>query len=255
MKTNLKYIIGFLVILLLIVLANTFFIVDETEQVIITQFGDPIGEPIVDAGLHAKIPFIHKATFFEKRILEWDGDSNQVPTQDKKYIVVDTFARWRIVDPLKFFQSVNNEQNAQSRLDDIIDGITRDFVTENLLIEVVRNTNREMTFIEEGETEDIIAPDSLKIEKGRLGITRGILEEVRKTTPQYGIEVLDMRIKQVNYIEDVRNKVFDRMISERKRIAQLYRSQGEGNRAEIEGEMQRELQRTRSEAYRTAQEI
>ncbi|RPH98933.1 MAG: protease modulator HflC [Calditrichaeota bacterium] len=244
-----------LVLLALILLFDSVYIVTETQQSIITQFGQPIGKPKLKAGLHLKLPFIQKVTYFEKRIMEWDGDRNEIPTKDKKYILLDTFARWRIKDPLHFYQSVNNERNALGRLDDIIDGITRDFISENMLIEVVRNSNRTMSVLSEGETDLAALEDSLKIEKGRLSITRAILEKVQQTVPQYGIEVLDIRIKQVNYNDDVRQKVFDRMISERKRIAQLYRSEGQGRKAEIDGEVKKELQKIDSEAYRTAQEI
>jgi len=254
-RENKIYLWAVIIIVVLIVLSNALFTVDETKQAIITQFGDPVGNPIMKAGLHIKIPFIQKATFFEKRIMEWDGDTNQIPTKDKKYLLVDTFARWRIVDPLKFFQSVNNERNALGRLDDIIDGVTRDFISENLLIEVVRNSNRVMAISTEAEEEALIEADSLKIEQGRMAITDAILLKVQEIVPQYGIEIEDMRIKQVNYIEEVRTKVFDRMISERKRIAQLYRSEGQGKKAEIEGQRQKELQRISSEAYRTSQEI
>jgi len=254
-KNTMSYIIAAVVVLALVVLTSTVYIVDETQQAIITQFGDPVGDPVTSAGLHIKIPFIQKATFFEKRIMQWDGDANQIPTSDKKYIWVNTFARWRISDPLKFYQSVNNLRNALGRLDDIIDGVTRDFVSENLLIEVVRNSNREMAVSAEEEDEILIVADSLKIEKGRREITRAILAKVQETVPQYGIVIEDIRIKQVNYVDEVRVKVFDRMISERKRIAQLYRSQGQGRRAEIEGQRQKELQRISSEAYRGAQEI
>jgi membrane protease subunit HflC len=254
MKPDKKlYLIGFLVFLGIIVLLDAFFIIDETKQAIITQFGDPIGQPITRAGLKIKIPFIQKATFFEKRIMQWDGDPNQIPTSDKKYIWVNTFARWRISEPLKFFQSVNNVRNALGRLDDIIDGVTRDFISENLLIEVVRNSNREMLISTEEHDERMLEADSLKIEKGRTFITNAILEKVQQTVPQYGIEVEDIRIKQINYIDEVRQKVFDRMISERKRIAQLYRSEGQGQKAQVEGQMQKELQRIGSEAYRKAQ--
>ena len=255
MKKSKNIVIGVIVFIVLLVLSGAVFTVDETQQCIITQFGDPVGDPITSAGLHFKMPIIQKATFFEKRIMEWDGDRNEIPTKDKKYILLDTFARWRIADPLKFYQSVNNERAALGRLDDIIDGITRDFISENVLIEVVRNSNRVLAVASEGETGFIDPADSLLIEHGRLKITAQILEKVQQTIPQYGIEVLDILIKQVNYNEEVRKKVFDRMISERRRIAQLYRSQGQGRRAEIEGEMKKELQRIDSEAYRTAQEI
>ncbi|MDZ7725485.1 MAG: protease modulator HflC [candidate division KSB1 bacterium] len=252
---NKYYLIGLLVIVALIVISNALYIVDETQQVIITQFGDPVGDPVTSPGLHAKLPFVQKATFFEKRILEWDGDTNQVPTADKKYILVDTFARWHIVDPLKYYQSIYTERNAQSRLDDVIDGITRDFISENNLIEVVRNSNREMRISIEDSTTMTIRPDTLMIERGRVKITENILTEVKKLMPQYGIEVLDIRIKQVNYIDEVRQKVFGRMISERERIAEKYRSEGMGAKSRIQGRMQRELRRIESEAYRTAQQI
>jgi membrane protease subunit HflC len=243
------------IVLALIVAADAFYIVDETEQVLITQFGDPVGEPDTSAGLNIKLPFIQRINRFEKRILEWDGDANQIPTSDKKYILVNTFARWSIVDPLKFYQSMNNEMNAQSRLDDIIDGITRDFISEEPLIEVVRNTNRSLSVSTE-EASDILAQvDSLTIEIGRDEITDRILDQVQTLTPQYGIKVLDIRIKQVNYIQEVQEKVFDRMISERRRIAELYRAEGQERKAEITGEMEKELKRITSEAYRTAQEI
>lgn len=249
------YLIGIVAFIALIITSSSVYVIDETKQVIITQFGEPVGEPITDAGLHFKIPMIQKVTFFEKRIMQWDGDPNQIPTADKKYIWVNTFARWRIKDPLKFYQSVTNERNAMGRLDDIIDGVTRDYVSENLLIEVVRNSNRTMVSSSEGEDKLLIQADSLTIEKGRSAIMALILEKVKEIVPQYGIEVEDIQIKHVNYIDEVRTKVFDRMISERKRIAQLYRSEGEGNKAEIEGQMGRELKRIQSEAYRKAQEI
>ncbi|MBN2103267.1 protease modulator HflC [bacterium] len=247
--------VGLLAIAALILLGSTLYTIDETEQVIILQFGKPVGDPVKKAGLHVKLPFIQNVTRFDKRILEWDGDENQIPTSDKKYIWVDTFARWRIVDPLKFYQSVNNERNAQSRLDDIIDSATRNYVSENLLIEAVRNSNRELQItVEEAEgfgLESVVQ----QIEKGRKQITKLILQKAAETMPQYGIELLDMRIKRINYIEEVRQKVYERMISERKRIAEKFRSEGEGRKAEIDGEREKELQRITSEAYRKAQVI
>ncbi|MBT5871830.1 MAG: protease modulator HflC [Candidatus Latescibacteria bacterium] len=243
-------------VLLLLVLSASTYTVDETEQVIILQFGKPVGEPITEAGLHFKMPLIQDVITFDKRIHEWDGDENQIPTSDKKYIWVDTFARWRIVSPLKFYQSVNNERNAQSRLDDIIDSATRNYVSENLLIEVVRNSNRELQItIEEAEGFGLENTTDLQIEQGREKITELILAKAAETMPQYGIELLDMRIKRMNYIEEVRQKVYERMISERKRIAEKFRSEGQGRKAEIDGEREKEMQRITSEAYRTAQEI
>jgi len=244
-----------LALLVLLALSGSFYTLDETQQAIILQFGKPIGQPIREAGLHFKVPFVQTVTRFEKRLLEWDGDPNQVPTSDKKYIWVNTFARWRIVEPLKFYQSVRDERNAQSRLDDIIDGVTRDFITENPLIDVVRNSNRVMASTAEGEIELGVEGAVDTVTSGRDAITREILRRVAETVPQYGIELVDVRIKRINYIEDVRKKVYERMISERKRIAQKYRSEGQGRKAEIDGERQKELQRITSEAYRKAQQI
>ena len=247
---------GVLGVLALVFLMGSLFVVDETEQAIVLQFGRPIGEPITTAGLNFKIPFIQEVRKFDKRVLEWDGDENQIPTSDKKYIHVDTFGRWRIVDPLKFLQSVRGDElSAQSRLDDIIESATRNFISENLLLEAVRNTNREMqtTIEEQGRigTERVV----LEIKKGREQITREILEKAAQEMPNFGIELLDVRIKRINYIEEVREKVYERMISERKRIAEKSRSEGQGRKAEIDGERQKEFQRISSEAYREAQKI
>ena len=247
---------GVLGVLALVLLMGSLFVVDETEQAILLQFGRPIGEPITTAGLNFKIPFIQDVRTFDKRVLEWDGDENQIPTSDKKYIHVDTFGRWRIVDPLKFLQSVRGDElSAQSRLDDIIESATRNFISENLLLEAVRNTNRAMqtTIEEQGRigTERVV----LEIKKGREQITREILKKAAQEMPNFGIELLDVRIKRINYIEEVREKVYERMISERKRIAEKSRSEGQGRKAEIDGERQKEFQRISSEAYREAQKI
>ncbi len=247
---------GVLGVLALVFLMGALFVIDETEQAILLQFGRPIGEPITTAGLNFKIPFIQDVRKFDKRVLEWDGDENQIPTSDKKYIHVDTFGRWRIVDPLKFLQSVRGDElSAQSRLDDIIESATRNFISENLLLEAVRNTNRAMqtTIEEQGRigTERIV----LEIKKGREQITREILKKAAQEMPNFGIELLDVRIKRINYIEEVREKVYERMISERKRIAEKSRSEGQGRKAEIDGERQKEFQRISSEAYREAQKI
>ncbi len=249
-----KYILIMLIgFVILIVVSSSLYSVKMTEQVIITRFGKPIGKTIKKAGLHIKMPFVEKVNRFEKRLLEWDGDPNQIPTKDKKYIWVDTYARWKISDPLKYFQSVRNETGAQARLDDIIDAATRDAITEHLLIEVVRNSNRKMMMAESEMklTEDVMA----KIQYGREGITEQILNRASKMVPQYGIELVDVRIKHINYVEEVRKKVYERMISERTRIAEKYRSEGQGKKAEIEGKMEKELQRITSEAYRKSQEI
>ncbi len=244
------------VLLILVILAffsGAVFVVNETKQVVITQFGKPVGKPISLAGLHFKTPFIQQAHYFEKRLLEWDGDPNQIPTKDKKYIWVDTTARWKIVDALKFLQSVGNEMSAHSRLDDIVNSATRDAITSHLLVEAVRNTNRILEA--EEKTEDVIVTEEAleRIEVGREFLTRVILEKAKVLAPQYGIEIVDVRIKRINYVEAVRNKVYDRMIAERKRAAEKYRSEGQGKSAEIEGQVTKELKLITSEAYRQAQ--
>jgi len=229
------------------------YVINEGQQVVITQFGKPVGNPVTLAGLHFKQPLIQEAHYFEKRLLDWDGDPNQIPTKDKKYIWVDTTARWKIVDALKFLQSVGNEMSAQGRLDDIINSATRDVVTSHLLVEAVRDSNRILESRAEGE--DMIVTDEAleRIEVGRKMLEIGILEKAKVLAPQYGIDIIDVRIKRVNYVEDVRNKVYDRMIAERKRAAEKYRSEGQGKAAEIEGQVAKELKVITSEAYRQAQ--
>ena len=245
-----------IVILALIVLGNLFFTISESEQAIITQFGKPIGGAITAAGLHVKAPFIHALYRFEKRILIWDGSADQIPTADKKYIWLDATARWKIIDPLLFYQSVGNIEGAQTRLDDIIDSASRDVISSHLLIECVRNTNTilERALIipeEESEVETVLE----EIKLGREVLTKEILLIARELVPQYGIELLDVQIKRLDYIEDVRKKVYERMDSERQRIASKYRSEGEGKKAEIVGMKERELNRIYSEAYKRSQEI
>lgn len=247
-------IIAAVVFVVAIVLLSSFYIVSEMNQVIITQFGEPIGDAITSPGLHMKVPFIQKTNFFEKRWLEWDGDANEIPTKDKKYIWVDTYARWRISEPLIFFQRVRDERGAHSRLDDIIDGETRNAVANFDLIEIVRSSNREFEITEEIAILDI-ASVIPKIETGREKIAQIILEKSSLVTPEIGIELKDVKIKRINYIEDVQRKVFDRMIAERQRIAAKYRSEGDGKSAEIRGQKERELKRIQSEAYRKAQEL
>lgn len=249
-------IIAILAVLGLVIFNGAFFVVDETQQVILLQFGKPVGEPITEAGLHFKIPFIQDVKVFDKRVLEWDGDENQIPTSDKKYIWVDTFGRWRIIDPLKFYQSVRGDERlAQSRLDDIIDSATRNFISENVLIEAVRNSDRALQITLEEQGGFGVKEVAVTIEKGRQKLTELILAKAAQAMPEFGIELLDVRIKRINYIEEVREKVYERMISERKRIAEKSRSEGQGRKAEIDGEREKEFQRITSEAYRTAQEI
>ena len=253
MKTIPKIVIAFVALIIFAFMSGLVYIVDETKQVMITQFGRPVGKPITTAGLHFKKPFIQQANYFEKRLLDWDGDPNQIPTKDKKYIWVDTTARWKISDALKFLQSVGNEIGAHARLDDIINSATRDVVTSHLLVETVRNSNRIIESKEEGE--DVIVTEEAveKIESGRHSLEKLILEKARKLAPQYGIELADVRIKRINYVKDVRSKVYERMIAERKRAAEKYRSEGQGRRAEIEGQKEKELKQITSEAYRKAQ--
>jgi len=254
MKTISGIVTGLVIIVVLAFLTGVIYIVDETKQVVITQFGRPVGKAVTNAGLHLKKPLIQMANYFDKRLLEWDGDPNQIPTKDKKYIWVDTTARWKIIDPLKFLQSVNNEVSAHGRLDDIINSATRDVITGHLLVETVRDTNRILES-EEEVGEDIITSEEAveHIEDGRKVLEGLILEKASKLAPQYGIQLVDVRIKRVNYIEDVRKKVYERMIAERKRAAERYRSEGQGKRAEIDGQKGKELKLIRSEAYRTAQ--
>jgi len=255
MTKQTKYaVIAIAAVFLLILFSDAFYVVSETNQVIITQFGEPKGNAISNPGLHIKLPFIHNANFFEKRWLEFDGDANQLPTSEKKYVWVDTYARWRIKNPLTFFQRVRDERGAQSRLDDIIDGETRNAIAKFNLFDIVRSTSRVFEKTEESAILD--SPEAaLQITTGREKIAQIILENASMITPEYGIELMDIRIKRVNYVEEVQKTVFDRMIAERQRIAALYRSEGDGESAKIRGQKERELLRIQSEAYKTAQEI
>jgi len=250
-----KILLVLLFIIALIVLFNAFYIVDETQQVIITQFGKPIGEAIKSAGLHIKLPFIQKVHYFDKRILEWDGDAKQIPTSDKRYIWLDTFSRWQITDPLKFYETNRYESNAHGRLDDIISGITRDVISSNKLIEIVRNSNRDMVFTAEFEDSKLQNIISESIKNGRQEISDSILTLSKIKVAEYGINLIDVRIKRLNYNRDVQAKVFERMISERNKIAAKYLSEGKGSSSEILGKMERELDQIQSTAYQKAQEI
>ena len=254
-----KFLIPVIVIVVLVlpVVAGVFYTVHEGEQVVITEFGRPIGQPIVTAGLKVKTPFIQDVHRFEKRVLEWDGSPNQIPTKDKKFIWLDTTARWRIKDALKFYQALGTEEFAQSRLDDIIDSAARDLVTAQLLVEVVRDSNRILSLdLEELEDSEGQAGEALEeIQSGRKRITRMMLEKVQETVPQFGIELVDIQIKRINYVDEVRKKVFDRMVSERQRISEKYKSEGEGEAADIMGQKQKELERIQSEAYKEAEQL
>lgn len=253
---------GFIVALLIVGIVLIFasaYVVDETEQVVVTQFGKVVGEPKKTPGLYFKIPFIQQANYFPKNLLSWDGDPGQVPTLDKTFIWVDPFARWKVVDPVKLFQTVNNTSSALGRLDDIIDPAVRNFITSYRLIEAVRASNRELDTSEIGMDEEAQKQkkkrSTYQIATGRESITQGIMAQAQPKLAKFGIELVDVKIKRINYVEEVRKSVYGRMIAERKQIAEKFRSEGKGAAQNILGEKQRDLKQISSEAYRTAQEI
>ena len=245
----------------LFILYQSAFIVDETEQVVITQFGRIIGEPITSPGLKFKVPFIQQAQFFPKNLLQWDGDPGQIPTKEKTYIWVDAFARWKIVDPVKFLQTVTDVFNATGRLNDIIDPAVRNFITSNDLIEMIRKSNRKLDLLEiqQVSLEEIRQDEGLDtdytIKLGREKITEAILKQAQPKLDKFGIELVDVKIKRVNYVDTVRDSVYKRMIAERKQIAEKFRSEGRGEAQKIRGQKERDLKEIESEAYKTAQQI
>ena len=257
MKRMGVFIVFVIVIFLLLVISGAFYTVREWDQVVITQFGKVIGESKTEAGLYFKIPIIQEVNRYEKRILNWDGDPEEIPTRDKRFIYVDTTARWRIVDARKFRRVLVSYPQAYAKLDDIIDAVVRDYVSANPLVELVRSTDW-MPTLEKGETT-VVSPFEEEVREtvqlGREKITRAILAEASKAMPAFGIELVDVRIKRINYVERVQKKVYERMISERKRQAAQFRSEGEGKKAEILGQMEKELKSIVSGAYRTAEEI
>jgi membrane protease subunit HflC len=272
MKT--KSLILIIIVAIGVVAFASAYTVDETEQVIVTQFGKVVGAPKIEPGLYFRIPFIQHTNYFPKNLQQWDGDPGQIPTLDKKFIWVDSFARWKITDPIKFFQTVSNTISAQGRLDDIIDPAVRNAVTSYPLNETVRRTNRELDTFEfeiglglgdqviqsdteqEEEEEDMISQRGrFNIRIGREKITESIQRQAQPKLEQFGIEVVDVKIKRLNYTEQVRESVYGRMIAERKQIAEKFRSEGKGEAQKILGRKERELKRITSEAYRTAQEI
>jgi len=259
MKSRAMQLLLALIVVAAIVSTGAFYVVNEGEQVVITQFGRPVGAAVQDAGLNFKIPFIQAVNRFEKRLLNWDGSPNQIPTKDKKLIWVDTTARWRISDPLLYLTRVTTITTALSRLDGIIDSVVRDAVSENDLVELIRSEGWAgevgAQVSDAGYAQKEMEEVSRPLKVGREKITRAMLQSASKLTPEFGIELVDVRIKRINYVDSVLKKVFERMISERKRIAAQYRSEGEGEAARINGEMQKELKRISSEAFRTAQEI
>ncbi len=261
---------GGLLVILVIATFSSAFILTEGRQAIITQFGRPIGEAKTEAGLHFKLPFIQKVQYLDKRILSWDGYPNQIPTRDKKYIIVDTTARWRVKDALKFIQTVQNENGAKARLDAILDAITRDTISNHNLVEAVRNTNSILDYIEEkriesqkkvesGELlvaeEEEITGEIEKIIIGRENLSSIIAKKAAEELESFGITIIDVQLRRIAYESSVEKKVYERMISERKRVAGKIRSIGEGEKAKIQGKTSRDLQRINSEAYRQAQLI
>jgi membrane protease subunit HflC len=243
--------------ILVVGLNSSLYTVEEGMQAVVVEFGRPVGETVTEAGLHLKLPFVQEVLLFEKRLLFWDGDPNQIPTKGREFIWVDTTARWRISDAKRFLENVASEEGAQSRLNDILDSVVRDQVSSSDLVELVRSAS--WTIPDDELLKDVPKEqeEALKreIARGREEITRTILAEAQKIIPQYGIELVDVRIKRLDYVESVREKVYERMISERKRIAAQFRSEGEGRSAEILGTMEKELRKIRSTAYRQVQEI
>ncbi len=243
-----------LVVLVLLLAWSSIYTVSETDQVIRTQFGRPVGGVVDKPGLHMKLPFVQDVHRFDKRWLEFDGDANEIPTRDKKYIWVDTYARWRIKDPLRFFQAVRDERGGQSRLDDIVDGETRNAVASYDLIEIVRSSNR--TFQVTEELAGIGSAEAMaRVVSGRNKIAAIILEKAARITPEFGIELVDVRFKRISYVDTVQQKVFERMVSERKRIAERSRSEGQGRAAEIRGQKERDMLAASSSGYKSAQEL
>lgn len=229
------------------------YVVTEAEQVILTQFGSPVGKPVQEPGFHFKLPFIQEAHYFDRRFLEWDGEATQLPTRDKRFIWVDSYARWRISDPLKYFQRLKDERGAQTRLDDILDGETRNAIANHDLVEVVRSTSRTPEIDESQTEEERVVLDPIQV--GREKIRQEILTKAQGRTTDLGIEILDVRLKRLIYVAEVQEKVFDRMIAERERIAASFRSQGEGEALRIQGQKERDLKQISSEAYKKAEEV
>lgn len=253
---NFKSLLLAVVVIALLGLFASAYIVDETEQVVITRFGKVIGAPKTEPGLYFKVPFIDSPTYFPKNLQEWDGDPGQIPTLDKTYIWVDTFARWKIVDPVKFFQTVGNMISALGRLDDIIDPAVRNFVTSYSLIESVRKSNRELVFeLQDDDGTSEKRERAYRIETGREKITLGIMRAAQPKLAEFGIELVDVKIKRINYVDQVQQSVYQRMIAERKQIAEKFRSEGKGEAQKILGMKERDLKQISSEAYRTAQEL
>ncbi len=243
---------------ILYLIFDSLYTVDEVEQVVITQFGKPVGEPVTEAGLQAKVPLIQNVNRIDKRILEWDGAPSDMPTKDKLYISVDIFARWRITDPLQYFLRLRDERSAQSRLDDILGSETRNAVAKHELIEIIRTTKDRKplrdTLLTEAERK-LDMGNLVPIHRGRELVEAEIFAAAAEKVHVFGIELLDIRFKRINYNESVRPKIYDRMISERRQIAERFLSEGNGEAARIRGDRVRELNKIQSEAYRQVEEI
>ncbi|MBU6180690.1 MAG: protease modulator HflC [Verrucomicrobia bacterium] len=235
------------------IVTGALYTVDETLQAIVTQFGKPVGEPIKEPGLKFKIPFLQKVNFFERRILEWDGVTTEMPTKDKSYIGVDTYARWTITDPLRFFEKLRDERSAQTRLDDILGSETRNTIARHELIEVIRTTKDRKPAVEAELTEADMSGTVgrlIPIRKGRSLLEKEIQDTAKPKLAEFGIDLLDIRFKRINYNEEVQARIYERMVSERQQIAERFRSEGAGEAAKILGDKEKELRRIESEAYK-----
>lgn len=243
---------GLLAFFVLLCLLFSTFTVKEYEQVVVTQFGRPIGNALTTPGIKFKLPFIQTANVFEKRFMEWVGDPNQLPTKDKKFIFVETYARWQITDPLQFFKRLTNERGAQSRLDDILDGETRNVVAKNNIEELVRSSNRKPELDSIGE---VLGDSLVKVNVGRDKMQAMILKSANKQAIELGIKILDFRFKRINYVKEVQTQVYERMKSERFRIADKFRSEGQGEASKINGDKEKELKNIQSAAFKKSEEI
>jgi membrane protease subunit HflC len=257
MNTDRSLILIIVLGLAALILTGSLYTVNEIEQVIITQFGRPIGDPVTTAGLKMKLPFIQQVNAIDKRILEWDGSPTDMPTKDKLYISVDLFARWRITDPLQYFLRLHDERSAQSRLDDILGSETRNAVAKHELIEIIRTTKNRVPLQDAtlADPNDTTVGTLVPIQKGRQQVEKEIIAAAAPKVRVFGIELLDIRFKRINYNASVQPKIYDRMISERRQIAERFRSEGNGEAARILGNRERDLDRIQSEAYRRVQEI
>jgi membrane protease subunit HflC len=242
------------IFVIVLIFGGAFYIVNESEQVVITQFGKPVGNPITTPGLKLKKPFLETANYFDKRFIAWDGEPKQVSTRDKRFININTYARWRISDPLQYAKRLFDESKALTRLGSVLEGATQNAIANHDLIELVRSSNR--TYVSGQENSDEKSnKEKAIIKSGRDELTKEILALAKESTKDLGIEILDFKFKRINYVPEVRQKVYERMISERKRIAEEFRSQGAGESARISGQKDRDLKEITSDAYRRSQEI